>query len=63
MAAAVGLRGIAIAATPCLPACLAPFPLHPTQADWLVPSSREDILASEAWNQMLRDQVRAWAVA
>ncbi|PNH01136.1 hypothetical protein TSOC_012984 [Tetrabaena socialis] len=33
-----------------------PFDL---QADWLVPSSREDISGGEAWNQMLRDQVPA----
>ncbi|GIM14606.1 hypothetical protein Vretimale_17494, partial [Volvox reticuliferus] len=43
----------------------ATLPLRPSglpfdlQADWLVPSSREDISGEEAWNQMLRDQVPA----
>ncbi|GIL61012.1 hypothetical protein Vafri_15433, partial [Volvox africanus] len=43
----------------------ATLPLRPSglpfdlQADWLVPSSREDISGGEAWNQMLRDQVPA----
>ncbi|KXZ52866.1 hypothetical protein GPECTOR_8g248 [Gonium pectorale] len=43
----------------------ATLPLRPSglpfdlQADWMVPSSREDISSGEAWNQMLRDQVPA----
>ncbi len=28
------------------------------QADWLLPSSREDVLGGEEWNQLLREQVR-----
>lgn len=37
-----------------------PFSVH---ADWLLPSSREDVLAGEAWNQALREQVPAAWVA
>ncbi|GLC61923.1 hypothetical protein PLESTB_001820000, partial [Pleodorina starrii] len=51
-----GLGGCYVYATlPLRPSGL-PFDL---QADWLVPSSREDISGGEAWNQMLRDQVPA----